>query len=65
MGTPFKMKGFSGFGNSPMKNDKSKNKKETSLEKARRGLALTKEQLKEEKRKQKKALKKYEEKYGR
>ena len=24
MGTPFKMKGFSGFGNSPMKNGKTK-----------------------------------------
>ena len=50
---PFKMKKFSGFGNSPMKNDKLKNKKETSLEKAKRGLGLTKEELEEEKRKQK------------
>jgi len=65
MGTPFKMQGFSGFGNSPVKNDKSKKKKETSLEKAKRGLGLTKEQLEEEKRKQKEALKKYEDKYGR
>jgi len=65
MGTPFKMQGFSGFGNSPMKNNEQKKKKETSLEKAKRGLGLTKEQLEEEKRKQKEALKKYEEKYGR
>ena len=52
------------YSSSPMKNDKSKKKKETSLEKAKRGLGLTKEQIEEEKRKQKEALKKYEEKYG-
>ena len=65
----YKMKGSPmqrnfGIGTSPMKNDKSKKKKETSLEKAKRGLGLTKEQIEEEKRKQKEALKKYEEKYG-
>ena len=34
--------------------------KETSLEKAKRGLGLTKEQLAKERKKQKKAVKKYE-----
>ena len=87
---PFKMKKFSGFGNSPAKKttgkgptmpkdhpvtppteEQSNRSKgtlrgiETDLERARRGLGLTKEQLKEEQRKQREALKKYEQKYGR
>ena len=57
----FKMKGFSAFKNSDPPKTK---KKETSLERAKRGLGLTKEQLIEEQRKQREALKKYEEKYG-
>ena len=61
MGAPFKMKGFSGFGNSPVKKiTDPKKKKETSLEKAKRGLGLTKEQLAKERKKQKEAVKKYE-----
>ena len=57
----FKMKGYSAF----TKTDPPKTKKkETSLERAKRGLGLTKEQLIEERRKQREALKKYEEKYG-
>ena len=63
MSTPFKMKGFSGFGNSPVKQAKNK-KEETSLEKARRGLGLTKEQLEKEKKDQQERLRKYEEKHG-
>ena len=54
-----KKKGYSAF----TKTDPPK-KKETSLERAKRGLGLTKEQLIEERRKQREALKKYEEKYG-
>ena len=57
----FKMNGFSGFKQTDPPKTK---KKETSLERARRGLGLTKEQLLEEQRKQQEALKKYEEKYG-
>ena len=68
----YKMKGFSGFGNSPIKQTTDpKKKKETSLEKAKRGLGLTKEQLAEERatalrrnaeerRKQQESVKKYE-----
>jgi ElaB/YqjD/DUF883 family membrane-anchored ribosome-binding protein len=48
----------------PKKKKPKKKKKETSLERARRGLGLTREQLLEEQRKQREALKKYEEKYG-
>ena len=87
---PFKMKKFSGFGNSPAKKitgkgpimpkdppvtpptEKQKKKSkgtlkevETDLERAKRGLGLTSEQLKEEQKKQREALKKYEQKYGR
>ncbi len=62
----FKMKGYSAFTKTdPPKTKKSKTKKkETSLERAKRGLGLTREQLLEEQRKQREALKKYEEKYG-
>mgnify|MGYP005686864333 FL=1 len=62
----FKMKGYSAFTKTdPPKTKKPKTKKkETSLERARRGLGLTREQLLEEQRKQREALKKYEEKYG-
>ena len=57
----FKMKGFSGFKQTDPPKTK---KKETSLEKAIRGLGLTKEQLLKEQEEQREALRKYEKKYG-